>query len=404
MITVEEVRTNSDSAEEAVTQWIRSNAYAIATIDPQAPYTDLEPLANIFRNSTVIGIGESTRGARSAHQIYLIKDRLTRFLVEYLGFRTLFLETDWTVGMQLNEYLRTGKGDPEALLTAAWGPLQTEEVLDALCWMHSYNVQNPDDTIRVFGGYFGAGHVQVFDEVANYVRINAPEQLDELETHYSFLRPSGEIDKHVEWYSSQLNKQPFIDHARLAYQLIAKLPRNDGHELALQHSRFILGFYECGGFESLDLDHRMANNMIWWQENTSDKVVYWGGIAHTAKDSLLATGRSAGSYLHEYFGSGYTSLGVTFHHGLGADYIPEPSAEFAEAVLGEVDLDSYLLNLNATQPDTVRAWLNTPTKIRVIGPYYDPEKDSTFHMVGPLAKWFDIIIHFQEITAARNLF
>lgn len=167
-----------------------------------------------------------------------------------------------------------------------------------------------------FGGYFGAGHVQVSDEVANYVRINAPERLDELETHYSFLRPSGEIDKHIAWYSSQQNKQRFIDHARLAYQLIAKLPRNDGHELALQYARFILGFYEYEGFESLDLDHRMAKNMIWWHENTGDKVVYWGGIAHN----------------------------------------------------------------------------------------YDLEKDSTFHIVGPLAKWFDIIIHFREITSARNLF
>ncbi|MFD3768219.1 MULTISPECIES: erythromycin esterase family protein [Paenibacillus] len=172
-----------------------------ATIDPQASFTDLEPLANIFRRTTIIGVGESTRGARSAHQIYLIKDRLTRFLVEHLGFRTLFLETDWTIGMQLNEYLRTGKGDPQALLAATWSPLQTEDVLDALCWMRSYNIQNPGDTIRVFGGYFGAGHVQVSDEVANYVRINAPERLDELETRYSFLRPSGEIDKHIAWYS-----------------------------------------------------------------------------------------------------------------------------------------------------------------------------------------------------------
>lgn len=52
------------------------------------------------------------------------------------------------------------------MLAATWGPLQTEEVLDALCWMRSYNIQNPGDTIRVFGGYFGAGHVQVSDEVA----------------------------------------------------------------------------------------------------------------------------------------------------------------------------------------------------------------------------------------------
>ncbi|MFD0587201.1 hypothetical protein ACFQZE_04210 [Paenibacillus sp. GCM10027627] len=99
-----------------MTQWIRSNAHSITTIDFHAPFTDLEPLTNMISN-TVIGIGESTRGARSARQIYLIKNRLLRFLVERLGFRSLFLGTDWTLGLQLNEYLRTGDGDPRALLT-----------------------------------------------------------------------------------------------------------------------------------------------------------------------------------------------------------------------------------------------------------------------------------------------
>lgn len=397
------VRGNADSAGEAVTQWIRSHAHSITTIDRQAPLTDLEPLANMIRNTTVIGIGESTRGARSARQIYLIKDRLMRFLVEQMGFRTLIIETDWTVGLQLNEYLRTGKGDPRSLLTTAWGPLQTEEVLDAIKWMRSYNVQNPADPIRVFGGYFGSGHAQAYDEVTNYVKLSAPERLDELEAHYSLLRPSGGIEGYVEWYSSQRDKQPFIDHAKRAYQLIADLPSHEGHELALQHARFIVGFFEYQGIENLNLDHRIANNMIWWHENTGDKIVYWGGIAHTAKGSFLTTWRSAGNYLWEHFGSGYVSMGVTFHHGSGADPIPAPSAEFAEAVLGKIDLDTYLLDLNASKPDFVRAWLNAPTKIRVIGPYYDPEEDSTFHMVGALADLFDIIIHFQEITPASIL-
>lgn len=397
------VRTDSDLAGESVIQWIKSNAQLITTINSQAPFTDLEPLANMIRNTTIIGIGESTRGARSAHQIYRIKDRLMRFFVEQLGFRSLFLETDWTIGMQLNEYLRTGRGDPQSLLHATWGPLQTEEVLDVINWIRSYNLLNPNDTIRVFGGYFNAEHVQVYDEVTNYVRTSAPERLNELETLYSLLCPSIGIGEHIEWYSRQRDKKPFIGYAQQAYQLIAELPTCEGHELALQHSRFILAFYESHGFESLDLDHRMANNMIWWHENTGDKIVYWGGIAHTAKDSLLETGPSAGSYLWEHFRSGYTSLGVTFHHGSGADPIPEPSEGFAESVLGEVDLQTYLLNLNASQPDSVRSWLNAPTKVRVIGPYYDPEKDSTFHMVGSLASWFDIIIHFQEITPARNL-
>ncbi|MBW7454031.1 erythromycin esterase family protein [Paenibacillus sepulcri] len=337
--------------------------------------------------------------------MYFIKHRFLRFLVEHLGFRSLVLETDWTIGIHLDEYLCTGRGDPQALLAATWGPLQTNEILDAIRWMRFYNLQHPTDTIRVVGGYFGAGHTQAYDAVADYVRCTMPERLDELETYFSVLRPTVGIDEHIEWYSSQRDKQLFIDHAQLAYQLVADLPTQAGHALALQHARFIVGFYEYQGLVSLDLDldQRIAKSVIWWHEHTGDKVVYWGGIAHTANGSLLATGHSAGSYLRGHFGSGYASIGLTFHHGSGADPIPFPSSEFAEAVLGEVGLDTYLLDLHAGQPDSVQDWLNAPTKTRVIGPYYDPEKDSLFHMYGSLANWFDIIIHTQEITPARPL-
>ncbi|MFC7439756.1 erythromycin esterase family protein [Laceyella putida] len=86
-------------------------------------------------------------------------------------------------------------------------------------------------------------------------------------------------------------------------------------------------------------------------------------------------GYSVGSYLRKFFESGYSSICLTFHHGLGLEPISPPSSEFAEAVLSKANLDTFLLDLHAEKPKSVQSWLRTPTKMRAIGPYYDPKKN-----------------------------
>ncbi|XHL92153.1 erythromycin esterase family protein [Streptomyces niveus] len=156
----------------------------------------------------------------------------------------------------------------------------------------------------------------------------------------------------------------------------------------------------------------LAEDTIRWHEHTGDKIVYWGGIAHTANgnprtvspSSPPLTHRNAGSYLREHFGAGYVSIGLTFHHGMAPYPIPAPPAEFADAVLGGTGLDAYLLDLHADGPTSVRTWLDTPTRTRLIGPHYDPDDNPAYHLSGgSLADWFDAILHTQEVTPVRLL-
>ncbi|MEV4313279.1 erythromycin esterase family protein [Actinocrispum sp. NPDC049592] len=161
-----------------------------------------------------------------------------------------------------------------------------------------------------------------------------------------------------------------------------------------------------------DIERLLAENVIWWHERTGHKVVYWGGIAHTATSRSRtispstppAVHRSAGSYFREFFGSGHLSVGLTFHHGSTSYDIPAPPAEFAEAVLGASGMDAYLLDLRAPSTPEVRAWLDRPTMTRLIGPVYDPGDDAAYHLSGgSLAEWFHIIVHCQQVTPARAL-
>jgi erythromycin esterase len=160
-----------------------------------------------------------------------------------------------------------------------------------------------------------------------------------------------------------------------------------------------------------DIERLLAENVIWWHEHTGHKIVYWGGIAHTANSfsrtvspsTPPAIHRSAGSYLRESFGAGHVSVGLIFHHGATSYDFPAPPAEFAETALGATDLDAYLLDLRAPSTVEVRTWLDRPTMTRLIGPFYDPDDDAYHLSGGSLAEWFDVIVYSREVTRAGML-
>jgi erythromycin esterase len=131
-----------------VTRWIVENAHPLTTVDPGAPLSDLAPLADMVGDARVVGVGRPTHGA---HELSTLTHRIVRLLVEHLGFRSLALEEGWTTGIPIDEYLRTGSGDPRELVKGASPPHRTEEFLDVLRWMRAYNEVNPTDPLRFVG-------------------------------------------------------------------------------------------------------------------------------------------------------------------------------------------------------------------------------------------------------------
>ncbi|MGP4021284.1 erythromycin esterase family protein [Saccharopolyspora sp. 5N708] len=297
------------------TQWIKDRALALTATDG---YGDLLPLRDRLRDATVVALGDSSRGAR---ELSVVAQRMLRFLVVELGFRSLALEGDDAASVLLDEYVRTGRGDPREVLTGARSFLRTEEVLGAVEWIRGYDEQHPDDPVRL---------------------VLADE---------------------------------------------AVVP---GQDLA-------------------DIERGLAENTIRWQERTGHKIVYWGGLAHTVNGAARSispgalTSRNGGSYLREHFGAGYLPIGLTFHSGSPLREVPAPPADFVEAVLA-TGPDAYVLDLHADAPADVRAWLETPTRTRLIGPHYDPAHDADYNISGgSLRDWLDLVVHVRDVTPVRLL-
>ncbi|MEV6153198.1 erythromycin esterase family protein [Nonomuraea sp. NPDC052129] len=310
--------------------WINRHAH------PLDLFPGLLPLRDIVRDATVVALGASTR---QAHELSVSAHRMVRFLVEELGFRSLALEGDDPARVGLDDYVRTGKGDPRVSLAGARAFWRTGEILDLVRWMRAYNEDHPHDPVRFAG-----------------------------------VRPPAE---------------------------------------------------PAAGMKAIE--RRMAEDTIWWHERTGDKIVYWGGLAHTSIGTgLLRLGppssaqvsqgsgspsspeaaayRNVGGHLRERFGTGYLSIGLTFGHGTLPFEVPAPPPDFAETVLSAADLDDFLLDLRVEAPAAVRAWLDAPARTRLIGPRYDPADDAAYHLSGgSFGGWFDAVVHHERVTPVRDL-
>ncbi|MFF4779162.1 erythromycin esterase family protein [Microtetraspora fusca] len=285
---------------ETISEWIERHAHPLTTLDPRAPLDDLGPLGDMAADAAIVAVGASTR---QAHELSAVAHRILRLLVEKRGFRSLALEGDDPERVGLGAYVRTGHGDPRALLARARPFWRTEEILGVVTWMRAHNERHPHDPVRFAG---------------------LPEP----------SRP-------------------------------APLTRED-------------------------LEERLADDVIRWRERSGDKIVYWGGIAHT-----IQSPGHLGGHLRERFGSGYLSIGLTFEYGALPMPVPSPPADFAETPLSAAGLDAFLLDLRTPGPEPVRAWLEEPARTRLIGPTQDP----TEHLSGgSFGDWFDIVAHQRRVT------
>jgi erythromycin esterase len=278
-------------------------------LDLDAPFDDLAPLTDRVRDAQVVALGSATR---QSHELLTLTHRVMRFLIDRHGYRSLALEGDGTASIDLDTYVRSGEGDPLAILARARSFWRFAEILDAVRWIRARNERNPSDQVRV---------VHALESPSEAMRQLA----------------SGE-----------------------------------------------------------DIERYVADTTIAWREQSGHRIVYWGGLAHTANG--LATGRNAGSHMRLRFGSGYVSIALTFHHGSLPSRMDVPPADYIEAVLGAVDLETYLLEINGRWPESVREWLDAPAKTRLIGP-------GVHELRGPsLRIWFDFVIHSRRVTPARPLF
>ncbi|TDD84287.1 erythromycin esterase family protein [Actinomadura darangshiensis] len=407
---------NAQPRTEPVTVWAGQNAEPLRTVDPSAPLDDQAPVRRSIGNATVVGLGESVHGAAEET---LLKHRTLRLLVERMGFRSVAWEENWTTGLRIDRYIRTGQGDLDAIMRDMLPQYQTREVADVLRWLRGFNTGRSDKVRFVGVEYFLTGPAE-YEAVKSYVAATAPERLPELQRHLDVVEPRiADMWEWAAFYGAADDKDRYIRHAHRLYELVEGLPHRKGdraHALALHNARQIVSFYEHYSLPETDQhsyrDAHAAGNLKWWRRYSGDKIAYWAASPHTAvAPRLRIVGpdpemrfASAGTYLRRWYGTGYRSIGFTFDHGkvsVGegnpAVDMPRPAPDWFERPFGGVRTAQFVLDLRSPAPPPVRRWLDAPIRTRGLA-HTGP---GSYMSGGTLRQWYDVVVHRQEVSPAR---
>jgi erythromycin esterase len=414
----------SASSDEQPAGWVDRNAVSLSTTAADGPLDELEPLQEIVGDGVVVGLGESAHGT---HDEFTLRHRMARFLVERMGFRTLSWEEDWGSGVAIDRYVVDGVGDPREIVASSIAAWRSEEMLELVEWMRSYNLSH-QDKVRFLGTDVTHMRQLSIDEISRFVEQVAPDRLEALRTHLDPIALRGTPMRHVGWYLQQPDKQPLIEHARAVLDLVSGLPTGGStldREIAVQNAKAVLGFYEY--YTRADPDYRdrvMADTLRWWQERTGHKVVYWAANVHVAANPRVdysfpphvqsAQLVPAGHNLRRQYGEGYVAIAAVFGSGevlqgweTGSPsvyQVPVPRADTVDHTLAQASAANYLLNLHAPATPQVQEWLAGPVTMRLIGAAYDPSIDSEYAMhIDSWTAGFDAVAYLRTTDPAQVL-
>ncbi|QYN38114.1 erythromycin esterase family protein [Pseudonocardia sp. DSM 110487] len=398
------------------------DAHALRSIEPHGDLRDLRPLGAMVADAQVVGLGEATHGSR---EFFTMKHRVFRYLVEEKGFTTFSLETGWSGGVRLNEYVRHGTGDLDQImqeeLQDSYRFWRTTEYRDFIEWMRDYNSRHATQ-VQFMGNDLGYAGPELLDRVTGYVRAHHPTLLAQFMEAYRDLRPTTDAGTWMSTYPGlPIGQRQAV--ARTAQQamdaLAATHATSEEFTWTVQHARAIAQVATLYSFDLDDpakvrdamlyRDQVMAENTAWWHEQTGAKILVSAHNGHVGYESHEPEQypRMQGAFLRDRLGAGYVSVGFTFHHGsfnaedendqLGTFAVSPAGAGSNEYVLDEVALRDYLLDLRSA-PAAARAWLAEPRATRSIGTAW-PQPDRPI----ALGRTHDILIHLHRVQAAHLL-
>jgi erythromycin esterase len=334
----------------------------------------------------------------------------------------------------------TGKGNARDLprLLGAW-PWDTREVLDLIEWMHAYDA-DPSHVQKVHFAGFDSQSIETgdFDRVITYIKTVDLSRVASVEALYTGIRPTTDWQTYYyDFYSnlSQQTKQQYALHAQNAYNLLKthqteyiSRSSEQAFALALQEARVIA---QCAQLQSIDYttqsgsskyvnqrDAFMAENVSWLYEHGSSttKLVLWAHNGHIANDPSNPDGwKTMGTYLRERYKDRYLPIGFSFYQGTFNAFgstsiqpftVAAPLKNSYNYTLGSIGLPRYILDLRRVPTGPVSQWVKGPSYFWGIGASFDPQdKNYTddYYNFGSLQQWYDVIIHFQKVTASQLL-
>ena len=409
----------------ATTSWLKTTAVPFATVSPGSDETDLAPLKAMIGNASLVGMGEATHGTR---EFFQMKHRVFQYLVHQLGFTHFAIEATWPEANDVNTYVLTGNGSPNALLSNLYfWTWNTQEVLDLITWMREWNVATPPEKRVQFLGFDMQYPGAAMDTVAAFIaRVDATNSsfVNERYACLSSYRNRGGIFTRIDYVA--LPQATRTACAAGLKQVSSLFTTNSAAYQAAsssatfanaQHSARLVEQWEdmtsAGTSSAAVRDRYMAENIQWLRSQAPGaKMMLW---AHNYHVSNLAG--AMGSYLRKTYGADYLTMGFAFGTGgfnaVGGSGTSGALQPFQITAISEGSIEAGFAA--TAQPrlifDTrrisgggdVAAPLAGPIRMRSIGALFIPSQEDAYFSLQIFPSDFDLLIYLATTTPSTLL-
>lgn len=417
------------AADGDLVERLDEQVVALSGTDPEADLEDLQPLAPLFADRTVVGLGEATHGTR---EFFRLKHRLVRYLVREQGVRLVGIEANFPETTALDEYVADGVGDPAtALGDVTYWTWDTEEMVALLRWLRAFNEDRPpDDRVRLHG--FDARSAQAAaEELRAFLRRTDPPAVEAAGDAFETLSTTAPTDAVTEEWLLAADAVATDLADRFEERAATYREATTEREWRrVRHLREVvaqardLGTALTVGNVAPDAvrDEQMAENVAWLlAHEDADRAVVLAHNGHVKTGRFRARGggddapETMGQHLRSRYGDGYYALGFEFGRG-SFRALPDPDEEGSGSlqsftvdrgpdgavpgVLSAVDGEICLLDVETAAGDPrVGEWLREDHPLHNVGSVHVGE-EAAFVPV-ELATEYDGLLFVAETTAAR---
>jgi erythromycin esterase len=396
-------------------------------------FDDIQFLREMVGEASVVSLGEATHGTR---EFFQMKHRILEFLVEEMDFSLFAIEASWPEANRLNDYVLTGEGDPETLLSGLYfWTWNTHEVLEMIEWMRLHN-QNPgDDPTVQFLGFDMQFPGMAIHNVLEFLGDVDPPAVEEVNDQYGCMLPYSNVPTGFlsgrERYGEQpqayrddcltnlMAVQEFLKSHQEEYEA-ASTPQE--YAKAHRSARLVIQ-YEDGesGRTPGARDVYMAENAIWLhdQAEPGSKLVLWAHNGHVAYNPSFGNGESMGWHLRRHYGSEMVIVGFDFYQGgfravtrlsdgsystLANHSVGSPPSKSYEYYFHRAEMDRMILDVRGVDFSTpATSWLAGPRLMRSIGAVFTPSSPGLYLTEVSIPASYDLIIYFSNTSPAVGL-
>lgn len=403
---------------------------------------DYQPLLELVGDARLVLLGEATHGT---HEFYRERARISRLLIERMGFTVVAVEADWPDAYRVNRWVRGGGEDGSATESLdsferfprwMW---RNRDVLAFVEWLREHNAAAPRQR-RV--GFYGLDLYSLYgsaEAVIRYLDQVDPPAAERARRRYACFDHFGE-DSQAYGYAAEFGLSPSCEDAVVAQlgelqRRAAELSSRDGripedeYFYAEQNARLVRDAEEYyrsmfrGRISSWNLrDRHMAGTLDallghFDAGGGPARAVVWAHNSHLGDARATSMGWqgewNVGQLVRErYRPEEAVLVGFTTHHGTvtaAPDWDHAPAlvrvrpalAGSVEALFHELRVPDFLLPLHGSPAAETLAGERLE---RAIGVVYRPQTERVSHYFeARVADQFDAVIHFDLTRGVEPL-